>query len=77
MPETTPEFGWPLPSDTDPVKDGAAAIRDLGNAIEDTLDSGAYVTSSDTTVTNIVGLTQAAYEALSPKDATTLYVITG
>jgi|GEM_PF-5287176 len=74
MPETTPEFGWPLPSDTDPVKDGAAAIRDLGNAIEDTLavELADVVRSTDTST--IVKLTQAAYDALTP-DPATLYVI--
>ena len=31
---TTPNFGWPTPDDTDLVRDGAAAIRALGDAID-------------------------------------------
>jgi hypothetical protein len=34
MPTVTPTFNWPIPEDTDLVKDGAEAIRDLGNAID-------------------------------------------
>jgi hypothetical protein len=36
---TTPVYNWPLPDDTDLVKDGAEAIRDLGNAIDTTVSS--------------------------------------
>jgi len=31
---TTSNFGWTTPADTDLVKDGAAAIRTLGNGID-------------------------------------------
>jgi len=31
---TSTSFGWELPDDTDLVKDGAAAMRTLGNAID-------------------------------------------
>lgn len=34
---TTPTYGWETPDDTDLVKDGAAAIRTLGNAIDTTM----------------------------------------
>jgi hypothetical protein len=34
MPTVTPINNWPIPEDTDLVKDGAKAIRDLGNAID-------------------------------------------
>jgi hypothetical protein len=34
MATTTPNYDWPIPEDTDLVKDGAKAIRDLGNAID-------------------------------------------
>ena len=34
----TPNYSWPLPDDEDLVKDGAEAIRDLGNAIDTTVD---------------------------------------
>lgn len=36
---TTPTFNWPTPDDTDLVRDGAAAIRDLGDAIDTTLSN--------------------------------------
>jgi hypothetical protein len=29
---TSPVYGWPEPADTDFVKDGALAMRDLGNS---------------------------------------------
>ena len=34
---TTPNYSWPTPDDTDLVKDGAEAIRDLGDAIDATV----------------------------------------
>ena len=43
MPTTT-NNGWTIPADTDLVKNGASAIRTLGNAIDTTL--GVYVASS-------------------------------
>jgi hypothetical protein len=43
MPTTT-NNGWTIPADTDLVKNGAAAIRTLGNAIDTTL--GVYVAAS-------------------------------
>jgi hypothetical protein len=33
---TTTNYGWTTPNDTDLVKDGAAAIRSLGSAIDTT-----------------------------------------
>lgn len=35
---TTPNYSWPTPDNTDLVRDGAEAIRDLGNAIDATLN---------------------------------------
>ena len=37
MATTTPNYGWPVPTDTDYVKDGAAAIEALGDAIDATV----------------------------------------
>jgi hypothetical protein len=34
MATTTPNFGWPVPTSTDLVKDGATAIEALGDAID-------------------------------------------
>jgi hypothetical protein len=53
MPTTT-NNGWPTPADTDLVKNGADAIRDLGNAIDTTLgvytpiDLGAWTSYTPT-----------------------------
>jgi hypothetical protein len=46
---TTPNYSWPTPDDTDLVKDGAGAIRDLGDAIDTTVDTvtGAITTRLD------------------------------
>lgn len=52
MATTTPNYGWPVPTSTDFVKDGATAIEALGDAIDATvfgLPSGAL--SLITTVT--------------------------
>jgi hypothetical protein len=37
---TTPNNGWDLPDDSDPFKDGALAIRTLGNAIDTSVGTG-------------------------------------
>jgi hypothetical protein len=34
---TSPNYGWPEPNDTDFVKNGADAIRDLGDAVDATV----------------------------------------
>jgi hypothetical protein len=36
MATTTTNYGWSIPSDTDLVKDGASAMRTLGNSIDST-----------------------------------------
>lgn len=43
---------------------------------EDTLKSDSAGISGATEITNIVSITQAAYDALATKSSTTLYVIT-
>lgn len=35
---TTTNYGWTTPNDTDYVKNGALAMRTLGNAIDTTVD---------------------------------------
>jgi hypothetical protein len=39
MATTTPNYGWPVPTSTDLVKDGATAIEALGDAIDATVYS--------------------------------------
>ena len=36
----TPNYSWPVPVNTDLVKDGAVAIKDLGDAVDATLGTG-------------------------------------
>jgi len=53
MPTTSTNFAWTIPSDTDLVKDGADAIRTLGNAVDASLAAvtlRAVTTTSDTFV---------------------------
>jgi hypothetical protein len=53
MATTTPNYGWPVPTSTDFVKDGAQAIEDLGDAIDATvfgLPSGGLTLLSATTI---------------------------
>jgi hypothetical protein len=52
MATTTPNYGWPVPTSTDYVKDGATAIEALGDAIDATvfgLPSGALTHINTTT----------------------------
>ena len=61
MATTTPNYGWPVPTDTDYVKDGAAAIEALGDAIDATvfaLPAGGLtlITSSTFSAASIVSV---------------------
>jgi hypothetical protein len=42
MATTTPRFGWPVPTSTDLVTNGATAIEALGDGIDTTLGSASY-----------------------------------
>jgi hypothetical protein len=53
MPTTSTNFAWTIPSDTDLVKDGANAIRTLGNSVDASFAAvtlRAVTTTSDTFV---------------------------
>lgn len=53
MATTTPLNGWPVPTSTDYVKDGATAIESLGDAIDASVGSGLLAWTSYTpTFTN-------------------------
>lgn len=54
---------------------GAADLTDTAHITG--LDVALGTKVSSTTITAVVTLTQSAYTALTPKIATTLYVITG
>jgi len=67
----TPNYSWPVPVNTDLVKDGAEAIKDLGDAIDSTvfgLPSGALALISTTTIgtavssVNVTGAFSATYD---------------
>jgi hypothetical protein len=73
MATTTPNYGWPVPTSTDFVKDGATAIEALGDAIDATvfgLPSGGLTlvktqtigtTVSSVTVTDAFSATYDSY----------------
>jgi hypothetical protein len=42
MATTTPRFGWPVPTSTDLVTNGAVAIESLGDAIDGALGSASF-----------------------------------
>jgi hypothetical protein len=55
MATTTPNYGWPVPTSTDLVKDGATAIEALGDAIDATLfASGSGLVKISTTTFSAV-----------------------
>lgn len=64
MPATT-NYSWPTPADTDYVKDGAAAMRALGNAIDTTTKTNA------TTAAAASAAAQATADAAIPKSTVT------
>jgi hypothetical protein len=67
---TTPNYGWPVPTSTDLVKDGAVAIEALGDAIDATvfgLGSGGMTLVTTRTITaaattNIDNVFTSTYE---------------
>jgi len=68
----TPNYSWPVPVNTDLVKDGAEAIKDLGDAIDATvfgLPSGALALVKTQTIgtavtsVNVTGAFSATYPA--------------
>ena len=65
MATTTPNYGWPVPTSTDYVKDGATAIEALGDAIDATvfgLPKGLTLLSTTTlsgASTTVSGISQA------------------
>jgi hypothetical protein len=69
MATTTPNYGWPVPTSTDLVKDGATAIEALGDAIDATvfgLPAGGLTLISSTTI----GTTVASVTVSSAFSAT-------
>jgi hypothetical protein len=65
----TPTYSWPLPDDTSLVKDGAEAIRDLGNAIDTTVSGlGAGLVHINTTTFNAVSSQAVTFASATYKN---------
>jgi hypothetical protein len=64
MATTTPNYGWPVPTSTDLVKDGATAIEALGDAIDATVfglpESGFALIKTQTIGTAVASVTVTA-----------------
>jgi hypothetical protein len=66
MATTTPNFGWPVPTSTDLVKDGATAIEALGDSIDASLldlkggTTGQVLSKNSGTDLDFVWVTDAA-----------------
>lgn len=78
MPDT-PNYSWPTPADTDPVRDGAAAIRALAEAIDAELNAGLTfggyrerVVTLATSGTVTLDLADANVFTIDPVDAFTI-----
>jgi hypothetical protein len=69
MPNTT-NNNWPTPADTDLVKNGADAIRDLGNAIDTTLGVYSPVTPG------LVKLTSVTFSAVASQSVNDVFSTT-
>jgi len=71
MATTTPNYGWPVPTSTDYVKDGATAIEALGDAIDATvfaipkvdtvLSSGTFTAVSALNLSSVLSSTYSFY----------------
>jgi hypothetical protein len=77
MATTTPNYGWPVPTSTDYVKDGATAIEALGDAIDATVFG--LPTGSGLTLINTTTFSAVASQSFSNVFTTTYdnYVIKG
>jgi hypothetical protein len=63
MATTTPNYGWPVPTSTDYVKDGATAIEALGDAIDATVfaNTSAVIQVKNTVKTTAFTTTSATF----------------
>ena len=73
MATTTPNYGWPVPTSTDFVKDGATAIEALGDAIDATvfgLPSGAILQLISTTKSDTFTMSSSTFADITGLSAT-------
>jgi hypothetical protein len=61
MATTTPNYGWPVPTSTDYVKDGATAIEALGDAIDATL----FGIGGNTKISQVISTTKTDVFSMS------------
>ena len=78
MATTTPNFGWPVPTSTDLVKDGATAIEALGDSIDASMldlkggTTGQFLAKTTNTDMDFVWTTVAAGGGMTLLSTTTL-----
>jgi hypothetical protein len=73
MATTTPNYGWPVPTSTDYVKDGATAIEALGDAIDATvfgLATGKILQVVSTTKTDTFSMSSTTFADVTGLTAT-------
>ncbi len=75
MATTTPNYGWPVPTSTDYVKDGATAIEALGDAIDATvfglgqglklINTTAFSAQTSISINSVFSSTYANYKIIA------------
>jgi hypothetical protein len=71
MATTTPNYGWPVPTSTDYVKDGATAIEALGDAIDATVFG--LPTGGDFTLISTTSFSGVSSQSLATNTFTSTY----
>jgi hypothetical protein len=62
---TTSAYGWNIPDNTDLVKDGALAIRTLGNAIDTSMNTALGTKKSGLVLLNTTSFTSVASQSVN------------
>jgi hypothetical protein len=63
---TTSAYGWNIPDNTDLVKDGALAIRTLGNAIDTSMNTALGTKKAGMVLLNTTSFSAVASQAVTP-----------
>ena len=67
---TTTNYGWTTPDNTDLVKDGAAAIRTLGSAIDTSMNTALGTKKAGLVLLNTTSFSGVSSQAVNPFSAT-------